>query len=93
MNTSPKLTETEVLLIAQQGLTTRIISYDEATGFKARYDGISNDLLGFEGQNISFWTVSYLTSPGFFDQEMFFVKVSDDAGQVLYITGPREYIR
>lgn len=89
---TPSLSEEEVLLLARQGLTARQITYDTATGLIARYDGLSSDLLGLEGQSISYWTISYLTSPGFFDQEMFFIKLDDTSRKVLYIIGPREHI-
>ncbi|SHL84574.1 hypothetical protein [Hymenobacter psychrotolerans] len=92
MSSLPSLTEETVLQLAAQALADRQIAYDTTTGLQARYEGTSTGLLGFEGQPIRHWTVSFLTNPGFFDQEMFFIKLDDTTRKVLYILGPREFI-
>ncbi|UOQ53528.1 hypothetical protein [Hymenobacter cellulosivorans] len=94
MTPAPKLTEQQARAIAEQGLRLRNISYDEKTGLRARFDGLSTEVLGRKGEEIMLWTVSYLTAPNSFgfDQEMFFVDIDDSTAEILYIIGPREYI-
>lgn len=92
---TPTQTEQQVLAIAEQGLRTRGIPYDETTGLRARFDGVSTEVLGHAGKEIMLWTVSYLTAPNpfGFDQEAFFIDIDDAAAEILYIIGPREYMQ
>lgn len=95
MPPKPTLTEQQVLAIAAQGLHARSIAYDETVGLRARFDGINTDVLGYKGKEIILWTVSYLTAPNDFgfEQEAFFVDIDDTTAEILYIIGPREYIK